>query len=105
MSEQTGFLIEKNIPTELPAQRGDYAATVTKMEVGDSVLVPDRKTARGLEQAMRQEYRKARYGTWTIDPHQSVKGVTKLRKQGRQGEIGDGFRIWLLKKWEEDNDV
>ena len=85
--------IEKNITVK---SHGIYAATAERMEKGDSVFTPSKNVARKIEQALRNVYRKRKYGVLRINDGQTVKGITTLRRQKDDDGNVIGYRVWLM---------
>jgi len=85
--------IEKNITV---IAYGIYADTAKGMEKGDSVFLLTLADARKLEQAVRNVYRKRKYGVIRINDGQTVKGVTSLRTQRDDDGNVIGYRVWLM---------
>ncbi len=95
--------IEKNIDISPNYFGGAYATASREMEKGDSCLFKVKVEARMLEQALRMTYRQRKYGVIRRGEKQSVKGITRLRRQKDDDGNIIGYRVWLMVDMPEDN--
>tara|TARA_R100000908_G_C3705325_1_gene114120 strand:- start:244 stop:579 length:336 start_codon:yes stop_codon:yes gene_type:complete len=101
--DQPVIKIEKNIDISANCFGGMYATASREMEKGDSCLFKVKVEARMLEQALRMTYRQRKYGFVRRGENQSVKGITKLRRQKDDDGNIIGYRVWLMVDMPEDN--
>jgi len=95
--------IEKNINISANFFGGVYAVASREMEKNDSCFFEKKSEARMLEQALRMTYRQRKYGFIRKGENQSVKGITKLRRQKDDDGNIIGYRVWLMVDMPEDN--
>jgi len=94
--------IDKKVPLESLIGRYRYAFAAEGFEKGDSAFFKTKAEARCMEQALRNRYRWLKYGTIVRHSNQTVKRVTRLRRQkDSSGEVV-GFRVWLMVDYPED---
>tara|TARA_R110002012_G_scaffold267423_1_gene451209 strand:- start:205 stop:504 length:300 start_codon:yes stop_codon:yes gene_type:complete len=90
--------IDKNVPV---FENGFYADAASQFEKFDSAFLKTWEEARMMEQALRMTYRQRKYGKIRRHSNQTVKRVTRLRRQKDSDGNVIGYRVWLMVDYPE----